>query len=365
MATLVVSIMCIALIILGGMMMSQGILTSADTAAVSVEEISDRESEIARTDVTALRADYLSWSDLLRVTIANDGQTKLASFDKWDLIVRYYDSGDAYHAEWLPYTTGNLSTNEWQKARIGLGGPTEYFEPGILNPQEELVLLASLSPLPKNATTGDITIATPNGVYDSIVFTNPGYALLTPHSENTTISGQDYYQMEEATPADGTAAIFYEEYIKNESGRKILYNADDPSRQARHVFSLIGIEEIPMSTWTVYYRCYAYGGGFFPRIDKDVRFSIDILVRQADGTVRELIDDFAAEAFLNKGEEGFWMTKSTTYDFPGYTVVDENDYLEIDYYVETNAGPNGEYGYLQLLVDDSTVSDNERTRITG
>jgi hypothetical protein len=365
MAPVVVSIICIALIILGGMMMSQGILTSADTTAVSVEEISDRESEITRTDITALRASYLSWSDLLRVTVANDGQTKLASYDKWDCIARYYDATAAYHAEWLPFTSGNLSANQWQKARIGLNGPTEYFEPGILNPQEELVLLASLSPLPGDATSGDITIATPNGVYDSIVFTNPGYTLLTPHSENTTLAGTDYYQLEEAIPADGTAATFSEEYANGETGRKILYNAADPSRQARHCFSLVGIEEIPEATWTVYYRCYVWGGGGFPTVDGDVRFNIDVLVRQADGTVRDVIDDVVAVALVNEGEEGYWMTKSATYDFPGYSVINENDYLEIDFYVQTNAGPEGAYGYVQLRVDDSTVSENQRTRITG
>ena len=51
MATAVVSIICLALIVLGGMTMSQGILTSVDTAALSVEEISVRDGEIMRTEV--------------------------------------------------------------------------------------------------------------------------------------------------------------------------------------------------------------------------------------------------------------------------------------------------------------------------
>ena len=85
--------------------MSQGILTSADSAALSVKEIGMREGEITRTDPDAVRAAYIFWADLLWVTVENAGQTKLASFDKWDFIVHYYDGSGVYHTEWLPYTS--------------------------------------------------------------------------------------------------------------------------------------------------------------------------------------------------------------------------------------------------------------------
>lgn len=342
--------------------MSQGILTSADSAALSVEEISLREGEMIRTDLDVLRAAQLSWSDLLRVTVANAGQTKLASFNKWDFIVHYND-GSSYHTKWLPYTDGSLGDNEWKKARIGLNGPIEFFEPGILNPQEELVILARLNPLPGHATSGNVTVAAPNGIYDSISFTVPVYTLLTPHSENTTIAGAAYYQLEEATPADGTAATFRAEFAKNEAGRKILYNLNQPSRLAKHVFPLIGINQIPAAAWTVYYRCFVWGGGGFPRRDRDVRFNIDILIRKADGTLRATIATGVASAYIDNSEEGTWLTKNATYDFPGYTVADENDYLEIDYYGQTASGPSGDSGYMQIIVDDNTLPAAEQTRI--
>ena len=363
MATILVSIICIAMIVVGGMTLSQGILTSTDATALSVEEISVREGDITRTGLDAVRAAQLSWADLLRVTVVNTGQTKLASFDKWDFIVHYSDADGVYHTEWLPCTTGNLSINKWQKARIGLNGPIEFFEPGILNPGEELVMLARLSPLPGDNTTGDVTIATSNGVNDSISFANPGYTLLTPHSENTTLAGTRYYELAEATPADGTAAIFITSFAKNEGGRKLLENENQPSRPAKQVFPLIGIDEIPAEIWTAYYRSYVWGGGSFPRKDSDVSFNIDILVRKADGTLRTTIASGVANAYVDKSEKGSWVTKSATYAFPGYRVVDENDYLEIDYYGETNLGPSGESGYLQLSVDDNTLPADEQTRI--
>ncbi|MFC1902334.1 hypothetical protein ACFLX3_05375, partial [Chloroflexota bacterium] len=173
MATAIVSIFCIVLIVLGGMTMSQGLASSADTAALSVEQISVREGEIMRTELNTLRAEPLSWADLLRVRVDNGGQTKLAGFDKWDFFVNYYDGDGTYRTEWLPYTDGAPGDNEWQKATIWLNGQPEFFEPGMLNPQEELVILAKLGPLPGDDTTGDVTVATPNGIYNSFSFNSP------------------------------------------------------------------------------------------------------------------------------------------------------------------------------------------------
>ena len=367
MATAIVSIICIAMIVVGGMTLSQGILTSADSAALSVEEIALREGEITRTNLDAVRSAHLSWADLLKVTVENSGQTKLASFDKWDLIVNYYDGSGVYHTVWLPYTTGALGDNEWQKARIGLNGPVEFFEPNILNPGEELVILARLNPLPGDATTGDITVGTPNGVYDSISFSNLGYTLLNPHSENTTIASTEYFQLEEATWADGPAMMATTDaFISNESGRKPMYDATDPSRLSRHVFPLTGISEIPAATWTVYYRCRTWGDPKFPKAPKDVNFDIDIIIRQADGTVRATIATNVADAYLAKDECEVWLTKSATYDFPGYTVVDDSDCLEIVYYGEVdNQGPQDGPGYMQIMIDDDTLPLADQTRIEG
>jgi len=175
MATIVVSIICIAMIIVGGMTLSQGILTSADKTALSVEEITARQGEYNRTSLETVRAAQLSWANFLRITVQNTGQVKLASFDKWDVIVHYYDESGTYYTKWLPYTEDNPGNDEWQVSRIGLNGPTDFFEPGILNPSEEMVILASINPLSGNATVGNITVGTSNGVYSSISFSNPGF----------------------------------------------------------------------------------------------------------------------------------------------------------------------------------------------
>ncbi len=360
MATILVSIICLVMIVVGGMTLSQGILTSTDVTALSVEGISVREGEVNRTGLDAVRAARLSWSDLLRVTVENTGQTRLASFSKWDIIVNYSDAEGAVHTEWLPYTTGNLSDNEWRKAKIGLRGPTESFEPGIVNPAEELVILARLDPLPGDNTTGDITVAAPNGIFDSIYFDSLSYTRLTPQSENISIPGTRYYELVEAAVADGAVLTFQE--VFTEGGRKLLVNDGDAGRTARFLFPLVGISHIPAATWTFYYHCLA-GGDDFPNGNGDVRLNADILVRKQDGTLRATIASGVATAYIDQSEYEIWVTKSGSYSFAGYDVVDENDYLEIDYYAATGAGPGGEAGYVQLSIDDDSLPEEDQTRI--
>ena len=205
MATVIVSIMCLALVIIGGMMLSQGILTSADTAAVSVADITARESLITRAAVSGVTVESVTFDDALRVRVRNTGLDKLASYDRWDVIVRYEDAGGSRHAAWLPYTAGAPGANEWTAADIWHGGPTEFFEPGILNPEEELVLYAVLDPAPGASTAADVTVITASGVYDSLSFDVPAGGLYVPHAETFRISGTEYFYLLGGQTADGPA----------------------------------------------------------------------------------------------------------------------------------------------------------------
>jgi archaellum component FlaF (FlaF/FlaG flagellin family) len=363
MAVAVATIICIVMIVFGGMTLSQGIIISADSTASNVDNMNIMEGEIARTDLNITRAAPMAWANYLRVTVKNNGQTKLASFDKWDMMVSYVDSGTLY-SKWLPYNTGSLPINdEWQKARIGLDGPMEFFEPGILNAAEEMVALIRLNPPPQVGTNGDVTVAAPNGVYSLLPFSNLGYARLTPESENVTLATTKYFELVEAAPADGPAMIAVVDFSTNESARKLLYDSAQPSRPAKYVYPLVGVSEIPKAKWTVYYRGYVWSDGAFPQEKKDTGFNIDIIIRKADGSLRTTIATMVASAWVLPAEKNTWMTWSSFYNFPGYTVVDQNDYLEIDYYGHSMSGPDASWGLMELSMDDNSLPVSEQTRI--
>jgi len=170
METAVVSLICVVLIVMGGMTLSQGFLTSADNASNALEEIGTRDKDILRTELSSHNATLDGTGAILTVNLENSGQSKLADFGNWDLIVQYYDATSQYHTFWLPYTSGAASNNEWTVAGIYLNSNPETFEPNIVNPGEVMEIQAKLNP-PVGANTTNMVIAsTPNGIPVTVYF---------------------------------------------------------------------------------------------------------------------------------------------------------------------------------------------------
>jgi hypothetical protein len=168
METAIISIICIALVVFGGMTMSRGFITSVDASTMGLEEVGQRNEAILRTELSPVSANMAA-PDTLEVVVENTGQVRLADFDKWDFIVHYYDGEGVYHVEWLPYadTPGD---NEWNVSWIRLGGTPEVFEPNVLNPGEQAMLRAQLNPAAGAGTTNMVVVVTPNGITASTYF---------------------------------------------------------------------------------------------------------------------------------------------------------------------------------------------------
>ncbi len=173
METAIVSIICIALLIFGGMTMSHGFMTSVDTSTLGLEAAGSRNDAIMRTELTAISANTTSAAgpDPLEITMQNTGQTKMADYDKWDVIVQYLGADDQYYVEWLRYVDGTTQTYEWDIGEITMDGQAERFEPGVLNPGEQITIRAWLDPSLKTNETGMVVVSTPSGVTCSTYFT--------------------------------------------------------------------------------------------------------------------------------------------------------------------------------------------------
>jgi len=168
METIVIMLVCVALIVFGVMTMAQGYMVSTDTAALSMEEITVTKGEMLRTGISIIDA-RRTGADTAEITVENTGQIKLASFDKWDVIIGYHDAANDPYNTWLQYAAGSPGDNEWCPAGIYLDASdntTEAFEPGILNPQEELKIELKLDPPPKDGSAVEAVISTPNGIQD-------------------------------------------------------------------------------------------------------------------------------------------------------------------------------------------------------
>jgi hypothetical protein len=155
--------------VFGGMTMSQGFMTSVDASTTGLEEIGQRDETIMRTELTPVSTN-LSALNTLEITLENTGQTKLADYDKWDIIVQYYDSTGVYYTKWLPHATGTLGDNEWEVESIRFNGDAEVFEPDVLNQEEAITIRAQLDPPVGAGTTNMVVVATPSGITASTYF---------------------------------------------------------------------------------------------------------------------------------------------------------------------------------------------------
>ncbi len=166
METAIISIICIALVVFGGMTMSNGFMTSLDAGTAGLEEIGNRDNAIMRTDLTPVSTNItlVSGADPLEIVLENSGQTKLADFEKWDIIVQYYDEGGNYIVQWLPYVPGTSATYEWDVGWIKMNGQPEVFDPNVLNPGEQIMIKTLLDPSVGAGTTNMVVISTPSGV---------------------------------------------------------------------------------------------------------------------------------------------------------------------------------------------------------
>ncbi|MFB0514121.1 MAG: hypothetical protein ACETVQ_00940 [Candidatus Bathyarchaeia archaeon] len=207
---------------------------------------------------------------------------------------------------------------------------------------------SSYSPLGNTALVSGTTtdLVSNNSVYMTFrsYASNTSAQTLYTHQETTTIGGLTYYLLKfgsadtAGTTLSGDAGTL---------GRKLM---------GKFVHPLTGVSSIPASTWTIYYRASQGHGNVESHCD------VDILVRMSNGTFRSTIaTDVANSGTLT--DTTSWVTLSGTYSWATYTVVDQTDYLEIDYYREVT---QVKATYLvNLRIDDNTLAVADQTRATN
>ncbi len=164
METAFVSVICVALMVIGGMTMARGFLSSVDNTSANMQVVSQRNEDMMRTNISVQEVNQIS-ADTVQVHISNKGQTKLSDFPKWDVIVHHMDTTDHYYVTWMPYKTSSPGANEWTVSGIYTSsGQPEVFDPGILNPDEEMVIETKISPNIKTGSENLVVVTTPNGV---------------------------------------------------------------------------------------------------------------------------------------------------------------------------------------------------------
>jgi archaeal flagellar protein FlaF len=145
-------------------------LAAQDQLQASRQLMDQRLVDRARTNLAPTRTQITDDGVVVELAVRNTGQTKLADFDQWDLILQYHDSGSAFHIVRVPYTPGNQpGLNTWSVVGIY----PDIYDPGILNPGETITLRFKLSPAVGPETTNQVELATPNGIGVVSLFIGP------------------------------------------------------------------------------------------------------------------------------------------------------------------------------------------------
>jgi len=164
MENLFITIVCIALILLGTVSYASSSLSSADVITNSFKNTVERARQIGRTNITATGALTNAGGSAVEVTLSNNGNTSLRNFSRWDVIVRYQNGATL----WIPYSAAAVPG--WSDNGTFLNGSPDVFEPGIFNPAERLKINVRLSPAVAENTTNLAVIPTDNGVNTQIAF---------------------------------------------------------------------------------------------------------------------------------------------------------------------------------------------------
>jgi hypothetical protein len=143
-------------------------LHSYDQLGASIKAMEARLGEQTRTQLSIANPSLNADGDVLTLELTNTGQTRLAVFDRLDVILRYFDSPTTQLSLWLPYNDGAPTADTWSIVTI----VNDAYEPGILNPGESAQIEIDLSQPVEPSTTNLIVIGSETGSTISASFSS-------------------------------------------------------------------------------------------------------------------------------------------------------------------------------------------------
>jgi len=104
-----ISLVCIALLIIGAVSISMSALYSINSISDALRAEESLARDILNSSIDCKSSTTVSSGVSVIMDIDNTGNTDLLDYDAWDVIVRYQDGG----TQWIPYSA---STPGWQRS---------------------------------------------------------------------------------------------------------------------------------------------------------------------------------------------------------------------------------------------------------
>jgi hypothetical protein len=155
----IATILMIGLLLVGVMTMNSSSMNAVDSLSTSWKVMESQESTARQTSIAISSCLVYDLGARVEISVRNNGQTALAHFDKWDLLVRYSTG----NTQWLRYA--EASPGWWVDGiTIYSNGASEVIDPGILNPGEVALIKVWLDPAVNARTNNWLKISTANGI---------------------------------------------------------------------------------------------------------------------------------------------------------------------------------------------------------
>lgn len=164
----------VALIALGSFLgvvvaLLQSSLIPMANVSGSWKQMRSISAQAVRTELEEVDLQVLAGGSEIRLSAANAGNASLRDFSTWDVIVNYRASSTStdFQVRRLSYTAGSPGDNEWTVSGIyrdAVLGTAELFDPGVLDPGEQVTLRMRVSPASATSTAGQVVLAARNGV---------------------------------------------------------------------------------------------------------------------------------------------------------------------------------------------------------
>ena len=170
MANIVTTLFAIALILGGALTPTRASLSSASKAAVSWGRMEERTEERSRTEFTLITTDIQGSGADIDISFRNAGQTPLADFSSWDVVIQYFETSSNQDPKvvWVPYTTAaQPASGQWTVTGIYIDASApvaEVYEPNVFNPGEEMIVRLNITPATPANTDNLVTLGAPHGV---------------------------------------------------------------------------------------------------------------------------------------------------------------------------------------------------------
>lgn len=158
-----------AIFLVATVLVGRGGFIGMDNVGQSLKASEMRFTERSGTELSVTGTSIDGAGANITLTIRNDGQTPIGDYSRMDVLVQYFGETGTRYDKWVAYTSGALASDTWTTGAF----TDDVFEPGILNPGEQVEIIVRVNPVVGAGTTNKAVVSSEFGITIQTMFAGP------------------------------------------------------------------------------------------------------------------------------------------------------------------------------------------------